>query len=215
MNPSWLVRFLRIIGRDPFVHWLFAVLVLGSAGFALADVVRGFPVGLAFQLVLVAVIAGWLLARFRRLALWLTPVFVLPGWIAALIQQTGLAPGLLAWLRAAFAVLISSLRWWKSDQYDPSPLLLAGNEVTSVLAQSQARLSAWFSSWQQGQASYDQMAVGLVWSCGFWALGLWTGWSFRRWRNPLVSVLPAGLLAVGSLNYAYGDARYLLPFTGF
>jgi transglutaminase-like putative cysteine protease len=215
MILSWLARFFRSFGREPFVHWYFAGLTLGSAAMGLGDVVRGLPVGQVFLLSTLAVLAGWLLARFRRLAIILAPFFILSGWIAALIMQANLGPSLLAWLNAASAVLREAIRWRETGQPDLEPLILAGKEITTLLYQVQESLSAWFSAWEHGSPSYDLLAVGLIWSCAFWVLGMWTGWSFRRWRRPMVSLLPAGLLVVGSLNYASGDARYLLPFTGF
>jgi hypothetical protein len=92
MNLSWLVRFLRMFVRDPAVHWLFATLALGSAGLGLADVVYGFPEAEIYKLVLLAVIAGWLLARFRRIQV-VGACFHPVRLSAALIQQASLVLG--------------------------------------------------------------------------------------------------------------------------
>lgn len=210
MILSWLARFLRSFGHEPHIHFLLAALALGAAGLGLSDVVRGLPSGLIFWLGVLAIIAGWLLGRFKRLALILAPFFILAGWAAALAIQAKLLPGLVAWLRAAFTVLRQALRWRENVEIDVRPLTLAGSEISTILSQVQERLSAWMA----GNAPYDQLAVGLFWTCVFWILGMWAGWSFHRWRKPMISLLPAGLIMIGSLNYASGDARYLLPFAG-
>jgi transglutaminase-like putative cysteine protease len=54
----------------------------------------------------------------------------------------------------------------------------------------------------------------MIWGLAFWFAAVWSGWSVFRHHSALISVLPAGAMLAGSLNYAAVNPRYLIPLVG-
>jgi hypothetical protein len=190
------------------------LVVLGSAAFGLAHVVRELSGGLLMTVAMIGMLAGWAMAA-RRLHGWLAVVL---GFLSG-VAVTALRAGRLEKELAAVLWALVSPPWqfWRWVFGGLPPDLAA---VPLNLAELGANASALFPRWGywvltliDGHPSFDPVAAALTWSLATWTVATWAGWWVRR-RQPLRGVTPAGALLVVTLYYVDASSFSLLPLLG-
>ena len=76
-----------------------------------------------------------------------------------------------------------------------------------------AQTVKWWSGFLSGAPSFDRDVAALMWSLILWGVASWAGWRFRRTRQVLISLLPAGVVIASSLSYSRGSSFFLIPLT--
>jgi transglutaminase-like putative cysteine protease len=119
-----------------------------------------------------------------------------------------LGRGLLVWLG-------DLLRWQVNDPpADTTLLLLAWSELLNRSAAVLTRLGSWLTNLAMRQASYDPLATTLAWILCLWLVAVWASWHTFRRQNPLLGMVPAGVLLAGSLNYTRASPVTLVTLVG-
>ncbi|HDQ34960.1 MAG TPA: transglutaminase domain-containing protein, partial [Chloroflexi bacterium] len=207
-------QIVRIDRRAGIAFALLAV-ALGSVAWGLARVVRGVEFGL---LLFVGVLAmGWgALAQRWRWRGWLVVLTsLLLGVLVVLLRVGDLfgEVGRVGWL------FVQAAPWQGAAAliYQP-PDLTAGTEALaqllgdlSILVQ---RMYSWSAALLARRPIIDPVASALSWSLLMWGVSTWAGWAMQRRMQPLLAVLPPGVLLVMTLSYAAGPAYILLVLLG-
>ena len=76
------------------------------------------------------------------------------------------------------------------------------------------RLLRWLTALLGNRAAFDPLSAAFVWGMAVWLSAAWSGWELRRRNQPLLAVLPAGVLLAFSLNYSRGNSLYLGGWLG-
>jgi hypothetical protein len=61
---------------------------------------------------------------------------------------------------------------------------------------------------------YNKTSAIFIWSLVIWLLAIWGSWGIRRYENPILAALPAGVVLGGALAYVGGDAKVLILLVG-
>jgi transglutaminase-like putative cysteine protease len=77
-----------------------------------------------------------------------------------------------------------------------------------------SRTYGWLVGLLSGGGAFDLVGTALVWGLIVWLCNLWMGWWVRRRHNPLVGVLPGGLLLSFVLSYTGSNPYVFLPILG-
>ncbi len=211
-------RFLRwVVFRLGWINLLlFTFLVAGiwSVAAGIASLVRGLEFLTLVPLIGVAMIAGWILARPSvRTQLW-GIAGLAAGGAYVLIQVGGLGPliGRLVGAFFRFSVQVQDSAWVGLP--DPGPVYDATVEFVRAISVVTGRLGDWLNGLPDSLGTFDLVIASLIWSILLWVVSYWAAGVLRRWRRPLLSMVPAGILLSVSLAYAGSESVYLLPFLG-
>ena len=71
----------------------------------------------------------------------------------------------------------------------------------------------WWQGVLTGNVEYNQTVTLLIWGIILWLLVFGAGWSLRRFENPIVSLIPQGILLAGS--YSYTGQKDFMGLAGF
>ncbi len=212
---DWFNRVATPYRRRFVLNAFMLSLVVNFALFGVASVVRGFPSTYIYLTVLAGVLGGMWVASSKINKVLLTILVVLAGFSAGFIFFGNLG---LALTHLAGASLYSARQAWTQAgtglPIDDTSLRLAWIEFQSGAQLAADRLQSWQTGVVQGKPGFDSFSANFMWNCLAWLLAVWAGWAFVYLRSPIYSATPVGILMVGSLNYASGDPRYLLPFLG-
>lgn len=218
VRPVWWL--VRRLGPQTLLWLVLLLVALGSAALGLAHEIRGLDAGLLLPITALGLLVGWGLSRLP-----------LPGWLAGLVAL-GLGVetvifrvgrlskplvALLGVLMEASVELVAFLIWrprplgWLPDG---TPTLLALEEVWARVSTLLARVWGWALALAAGEPTFDLVAVALMWGLALWAVAFWAGWWVWRRDQPLLALIPAGVLLSSSLFYARGNPGFLLPTLG-
>ena len=80
--------------------------------------------------------------------------------------------------------------WLLNDPQEGNQIMLALQELWAGAGTLLVRLRDWSLALVTDEASFDLVAVALVWSLALWAVAAWAGWSVRRRDQSLAAVAP-------------------------
>lgn len=203
------------IWKRTFLMAILTLCIISSLVFGLADSVNGlqrFP--LSF-FALAGVLLGISLA-----------ILPFPGWMAAwisllvsltwlIVYFARLANPLQALLRTVFFLAYTISLWPRNPPINTQGLELLLVEINLRLASLLNRLEAWFISLASQGQLFDPLAVNFIWATLILFCGIWAGWMIFRRNQPLLAMLPAGLILAGTLNYARGEIHALISLITF
>jgi transglutaminase-like putative cysteine protease len=204
-------------GRSEMIHLLLYTLLLAAmltVAAGLSSLVKGLEYLTLAILMTSALILGWILGgSLRRFPVWVLAGLV-SGVVVVVIQIGRLVPLIWTWLLAFMRLSVAVTQWRSVGPPDPGPI----QEQTRVLIQAITILIRHFGGWLAGLPeslrAFDLIIAALIWSFLVWIVSYWAAGAIRRWRQPLVSQAPAGVLLASSLAFSRGDAAYLVPFLG-
>ena len=177
----------------------------------LVEVVHGLEPSLLSNMVFFGTMTGWILA--------LTPV---SGWTASLI---GLLTAILAvFLRIGrigpelftlFRNMVEFrtwIRWWVIDPQtkDWTPISGALKDLTDSINVLLIRGRDWVLALANGEPMFDPVSTALAWSLAIWIVAVWAGWVVRRRKQPLLALIPAGVLIGTTLAFTGSRTTSLL-----
>jgi hypothetical protein len=166
-----LVRLIRRVGITTLLSLILLGLAIGIVANGLAGMIRNLDSGPFWLVITGGLLFGWLLAKSR-----------LPGWLAGLAAVV-LGAGLLFIQVGRLELkLISAVRvylhlsgeiWWAAkisphhlNTIDTTQLDQAIHPLVDGFKVLFLRTSHWCEALVAGRASYDPIAVALVWGCG-------------------------------------------------
>ncbi|RME76598.1 MAG: transglutaminase domain-containing protein [Chloroflexi bacterium] len=214
MPLDYLVRFIaffiRRLGVSTFLSLLLLSAILGSVAWTLAEVLRGPEPTLLFLLAGLGLVLGWRLAAFPWLTGGLAAFTAAAVGVELVWVRVGrLEDELLSVVRPLPRLVWQVWRWPLAGTPDIRPAVEAAGQLGQAAAVLWARLAAWLTS-LGGDTAFDPVAATLAWGAVMWVVSVWAGWATRRYRQPLLAVVPAGGLLAVVLAYALSHTGALL-----
>ncbi len=219
-----LSRILPKIGLWTLLQVTLLLAALSCVVFGLAGVTRDLDVGLLLSMAAMGALLSWLAAR-TRLRAPLAALLALLWGVAFLLVRVGRLEGdLFAVWRGAAMTVWQVARWAFADPRPahlfsgPLPdwrlVPLALTQLTTDVATLVGRASDWLQALRVGQPAFDPAAAALVWGMALWLVSVWAAWLVRRYRQPILGLLPAGALLTYNLYYTGARPYILLLFLG-
>ncbi len=189
---------------------LFVLLTAAAAG--VTAVLTGPDWASLWESLLIGLLLGWALAILRWPA-WRSALLVAGlGLLFCLLFAGGLNGKLLAVIDQLFRLAGQLPAWLKTREIDLSPFGSAGQELGASIGVVLERVVVWLSDLMAGQAAFDPVAAGIVWSLVVWLVAAWAGWVVEAGYSALIAVLPALGLNLATLSYGRSSSAtvYLL-----
>lgn len=202
----------RRIGAFPFVSFLFLLVIFISFSIALKESIPLLEAVPLLSLAVMGLIAGWLLAR-SGLHGWLSFLLAVTlNDLAVVITAAELLSPIIYLVRELFLIIVQVLRWpWNG----PPDLTVLGGLASAILSgASETAFEAfrWLIAADGGTFSPENPAPAILWMFATIAAAIWASWAVRRREQPLVAILPAGVILAAVLNISRTGAILLLPF---
>jgi len=235
---GWAGRLIHALGPKGLLTWALLLVALVCIVYGLTGVVRGLDTWYAVLIMTTAATAGWVLAAFPAPG-WIGGVAGVFFGLEMVLLRVGRLEGKVFQIySSAFATLIQMAQWvgdwiaaltrwiFAGDAAARAPIVVTRVIDWSRLPQTYAdlwgslwtlleRTGAWLYALTRNAAVYDPVATALVWGLAIWLCAWWAGWSVNRRHDPLVAVLPGGILVSFILDYAWASSFGLLPMIGF
>lgn len=229
---TWVIR---KIGWHTLTQFILLSIIFISGAFGLQNIIHSLEETHFMPIVLLALLIGWLLAH-SRLPGWggLLSAGSL-GLIVILIQTARLGLKLLALARLSLemvwqtgAAFIAAATTSPSSAYpiyhppitiDSTPASLLLQDITHQVMLVFYHLQTWIIGLQRGSSSQaatntDPIANAFIWELCLWAAAIWGAWCVKRWRLPLLGVLPLATLLAISMAFS-GESTMLLGMIVF
>jgi transglutaminase-like putative cysteine protease len=190
---------------EKFVTLLLMFILLTAAAAGVTAVLTGPDWTSLWESLLIGLLVGWVLA-ILRLSAWRSALLVAGlGLLFCLLFAGGLNGKVLAVFEELFRLAGNLPIWQKSGEISLSPLGSAGQQMVSATSVVLSRVFVWVSDLIAGQAVFDPVAAGIVWSLVVWLVAAWAGWSVEAGYSALIAVLPA--LGVNLATLSYGRSN--------
>lgn len=207
----WLLHKVRL---RTFLSLGLLLAVYGCVAWGFTGLIRGLDGGVVWTMGIIGLFVGWAFARLRISGWWAAGASLFLGIGGMFFSFGRLGSPIGAMLGSLTALLVGVLRWKQNGPPDTTPLLLAAQEFSSRISVIWESLIRWFYGVFHGILVIDSTAVNMVWGFVFWLLIIWAVWASFRLRQPLLGVLPLGVLLAGSLNYTRSSPFALVPLIG-
>lgn len=200
---SSLAATVRRAGKaEKLVTLLLLFILLTSATASVSAVLTGPNWAYLWESLLFGLLIGWVLAIFHWPAWRAAVLVIILGVCFSLLFAGGLNEKILAVFDEFTNLAGNFITTLKIKTLDLSPL---GSAFTQMVAASNVvlgRVSTWLEDLVRGQANFDPVAAGIIWSFAVWLVAAWAGWVVEATKNALVAALPALLLSLSTLSYA-------------
>ncbi len=217
---DWIIRMLtwshKKLGTRTILSLGLLIGIMTSVNFGLTEVVTGLKGEQTWLwfLSLLGAATGWWLCR-HRISLWFGAFLSLfAGFILLLIHSGNLLPYLWSLGRGVIYIIWTLMLEDSISQQAISAFMFAWQEFVSAASAIIYPLWEWITTLWLGHPDYNQTGAIFTWSLGIWMLAIWGSWGIRRYENPVLAVLPAGIVLGGSLAYVRGDSKVLILFVG-
>lgn len=202
--------FIQKLGAKTLGFVFLLLVAVGSGAFGLAEVIKGLESGLLFRIVFLAIITSWLLAR-TKMKTWIGGVALFLFGIIVLIIAIGqLVTPLIALFKAADYLIWVYLYKPPGLMVDLTTIHLAYSEVFFGAEVVIDAVLEWISSIIEGLPIYNEIAINLIWGLAMWSIACWAGWVLRRFSQPVLSVLPTGVLLSVTLSYTWAGTESII-----
>lgn len=205
---SWVSQ---ILDRLNLLSLSIVLVTLYVVARGLVEVVHGLEPSLLSNMVFFGAITGWILA-LTPLTGWTTSLIgLLTGIFVILLRIGRIGPELFTLFRnmVEFRTLI---RWWVID-----PQVLNWTTITVALTDLKDSINVllirgrdWVLALANGEPMFDPVSTALAWSLATWIVAVWAGWVVRRRKQPLLALIPAGVLIGTTLAFTGSRTTSLL-----
>lgn len=198
------------VGVKNILYLALLLLVVGSSAYGLSQVIRGLDFERAGQIAFWGLVLAWLLAG-TRLSNWVGSVFlVIVGVLFLLVVSGRLLGSILVLFFISSCMIWGYLHQENGVPLDLEPFNQAYADVYYGVKNVVVAFVDWVGSLQEGLPIYDDIAIFLVWGFSIWIVACWAGWLLRRYRHPVLSILPAGVMLVVAFSYAWAKTGPIL-----
>ena len=203
------------IGGYTLITILLLVAIIGSIATNLAANIRDIDGGIFVLTTILALLYGWILARTSfpgwKAAIWATAV----GTATLVITKTNI-------FNKSFDLSRAVVKWvQKSAQQgfdeplpDAGTILTISRDISVEINSLLLNLADWTTALLQQETIHDPTSIYLVWGMIMWWAAVWAGWAVRRRKQPLLAVLPAGVIFASSMSFVRGHILSLIPVLG-
>jgi transglutaminase-like putative cysteine protease len=177
---------------------LFILLTVAIAG--MTAVLTGPDWASLWESLLLGLLVGWFLAILKWPA-WRAALLVVGlGLLFCLLFAGSLNVKVLAVIEELFRLAGDLPAWLKTGKIDFGPLGSAGQQLSAASTVVLNRVIVWVGDLITGQAAFDPVAAGIVWSLVVWLVAAWAGWVVEAGHSALLAVLPALGLNLATLS---------------
>lgn len=199
------------VGKQTLLTWFLLLGVLASLVYGLSNIVRQLDVNLLWYAGILGLLSGWAFARSRLSGQWSAFLVFMLGilFFTVIVGDLG---GRLLLLLQALNELASQILHWRPDLPFPDGSVLA-IIITDLATRTSTLLIRnfdWLVGLVTGRSTFDPVATTMVWSLGIWLSAGFAGWMIRRREQPLLGLIPASALLVGSLAFVRTSPSLLL-----
>lgn len=214
-RPGLLTRLIRFMGPRGVMTWVLTLtLMLIISGSMVANI-SGIQLSFVVPVVFISLTLGWLMSQFN--------VKLLPGAIIGLVLgieylliRVGRLEENLWHILEAYPPFFKQLvRWyWTENPPDWSAIPALYADLLSDMGTLLSRAGYWLRDVIMGIGALDPVGSTITWGFGFWVTAYWAGWVGKRQHNPLLGILPAGVMMGFVLSYTGANPYNLLPILG-
>ncbi len=192
--------------------WLTPVLILGIFFLLGVGIDRNLTVlqpGDLWLPVLAGLLLGWGMAGMSNPGIPAITAGLLVGPGLVFIQVGNLAPKITAVISALLAVARQGLSSEQTANW--SMASVEWQELTSAIGALITRLTQWLAGFFSNEPVVDPVVTALLWLFILGATSMWAGWAVRRWKRPILALLPGQALLAIILVSTGGSALELAP----
>ncbi len=203
------------IGGYTLITILLLVAIIGSIATNLAANIRDIDGGIFVLTTILALLFGWILARTSfpgwKAAIWATAV----GAATLVITKTDIFNNSLE-LSRAVVKWVQKLAQQGFDEPlpDAGTILTISRDIGVEINSLLLNLAGWTTALLQQETIHDPISIYLVWGMIMWWAAVWAGWVVRRRKQPLLAILPAGVIFASSMSFVRGHILSLIPVLG-
>ncbi|MFZ5923105.1 MAG: transglutaminase-like domain-containing protein [Chloroflexota bacterium] len=177
------------------------IILLSAAIAGITLVLASQDWGTLWRSLFLGLLAGWLLAAFRKSG-WATALTVLlAGALYILLFPGGLAGKVADTVIGLVRSLPGLWNYARGGEFDPAPLLALLRELLDAARIVLSRVQGWAAALASRQPDFDPVAASLAWNALAWLAAAWAGWVVEARRNVLLAAVPAVLASVATLSY--------------
>jgi len=203
------------IGGYTLITILLLVAIIGSIATNLAANIRDIDGGIFVLTTILALLCGWILARTSfpgwKAAIWATAV----GAATLVITKTDIFNNSLDLSRAVVKwVQKFAQQGFDEPLPDAGTILTISRDIGVELNSLLLNLADWTTALLQQETIHDPISIYLVWGMIMWWAAVWAGWVVRRRKQPLLAILPAGVIFASSMSFVRGHILSLIPVLG-
>ena len=157
-------------------------------------------------------IIGWLLARSRLPGWKITFISTVIGTTVIIFAVAKLLSPFLYLFQEITDILNYPINWPWNNPPDNNVFLLILSDISSNIIDVLLITYHWFVSLINKQSGVRNSGAILIWLLTIWFTAIWAGYSINRIKNPIISILPAGILFASTMNYVRKDTYLMLIF---
>ena len=201
----------QYFGGYTILSFCLLYIALGSVALGITSLVPDLDPGRQLLISFVAVLLTWQLARTTFNG-WVSGLLLIAFGALLIFLWTGsLWPLIIAWLREVVGYILQILGSRTVFTADSGAYWVVVTEIELRSATLINELGNWLRAIISRSPIYSFQVINMLWGYGIWLVSAWAAWYQRRSERPLLAIIPASLLLVGSLGYTYGSTVALYP----
>ncbi|MCJ7659366.1 MAG: transglutaminase-like domain-containing protein [Anaerolineales bacterium] len=204
---SWI---LNKIGIYTLISLIMLVVILNSLSVGLQTAV---PILRNYSLLFyttTGLIIGLLFSRSSLDGWKVIIISVVLGMIIIFIDLSQSLIPILDLIRETINIVYQSLSWPWNGPPDVEVFQILFMDIATNIKDVLLVLYLWIQSIARSNSTIKSSGSILLWLLNIWAASIWAGWAVRRIKNPIISIIPAGLLLAAVLNYVRKDTYLIL-----
>lgn len=206
-------RMVHKIGWEVIIPFTLLTLTLLSFVFGLQNILVKTNGDALVLTTLLALLTGWVMGKPHSQKI--SPYFIssIIGIMFVVLHILNLWSLLALLLRSLLEYIWQALINFSTDDLpDPSSLLILSEDITLKISDLFTRTGNWLQGFLSGYPNFDTVVSVFLWSIILWFAASWAAWWYRRTRQTLISLLPAGIFFASSLSYTRASTFFLVPF---
>jgi len=214
-RPGLYSRVVRFLGPRGLFTWLLTLVLFLTVTASMTNNISGLGLNFVVQVVFFALTMGWILSQLSIKATSGAIVGLLFGTEYLLIRVGRLEDSV--WnIAKAIYILIKQLVTWYWTEIPPEWGIVPSlySDLFRDMGTLLSRAGYWLRDVASGIGASDPVGSTITWGFGFWVCAYWAGWVGKRHHNPLLGILPAGILLGFVLSYTGANPYNLLPILG-
>ena len=214
-HPTLLARIIHFLGPRGLFTWILTFVLMAIIASSMTNNIQGLQVSFVIPVVFLALTMGWLFSQL--------PIKSFPGAVMGLIfgiEYLLISVGRLEdsiWTIAkAIILFFEQLVTWYWTEIPPQWYVVPRlyNNLFMDMGTLITRAGYWLRDVIFGIGALDPVGSTLIWGFGFWVSAFWAGWVGKRSHNPLLGILPIGILMGFVFSYTGVNPYNILPILG-
>ena len=211
---NWgLHRMVQKIGLDVLIPFTLLTLTLLSFVFGLQNILVKTDGDALALTTLLALLTGWFMGKPQSQKISPYLITGIIGILFVVLHTLNLWLLLALLLRSALEYIWQAIINFPTDNLpDISSLIILWEDINLKISDLLVRSGNWLQGFFSGYPNFDSVVSVFLWSLILWFAASWAAWWYRRTRQTLTSILPAGIFFASCLSYTRASTYFLVPF---